>query len=60
MLEEHIEQLRALQSRLESERAALIREKDTLSQHVNRLENEGLQDYLARWYNRDRQKPGRG
>jgi hypothetical protein len=60
VLEEHIEQLRALQSRLESERAALIREKDTLSQHVNRLENEGLQDYLARWYNRDRQKPGRG
>jgi hypothetical protein len=55
-----MEQISALQSRLESERAGLIREKDALSQHINRLEKEGLRDYLARRYNRDRPKPGRG
>ena len=54
------EQIRALKSRLESELAALIREKDTLCQHINRLEKEGLRDYLARRYSRDRPKPSRG
>jgi len=56
-LEHDLEQIRALQSRLESERAALIREKDALSQHINRLEKEGVRDYLARRYNRGRPKP---
>jgi carbamoyltransferase len=59
-LEHDLEQLKALQSYLESERAALVREKDTLSQHLNRLEQEGLRDYLARWYKRHRPKPWRG
>jgi chromosome segregation ATPase len=59
-LEHDIEQIRALQSRLESERAGLILEKDVLLQQINRLEKEGLRDYLARRYNRDRPKPGRG
>jgi hypothetical protein len=59
-LKHDMEQISALQSRLESERAGLIREKDALSQHINRLEKEGLRDYLARRYNRDRPKPGRG
>jgi chromosome segregation ATPase len=59
-LEQDMEQIRALQSRLESERAALIREEDTLTEQIDRLEKEGLRDFLARWYNRHRPKPRRG